>query len=567
MAVLWFSFDNSEMDALGLPIDDETENAIQEEPKSSALTIKAAPGIQNDAVALTSKTATQLSRRVATVNIPYDQMIMPVLGPSNFFSKPMDDTKNTRMGYVEPLFMPEQSFEDQRRTFHSYGYAIDPAKEFQPLTQDSFIGDKEKAKANNGMLVSEKSVDRKQKKRKRYDRGDPGDIDGFLGPWAAYEGEVQDAQEDVLEEAEEQRIEKGAVDKIKSQEDQTEIEETHEETQFHGSTERDYLGRSFLHPPADVDYDLSRDPSAHECYLPKKTVAKYVGHSSGVNAVRFFPKSGHLLLSASMDGKVKIWDVYHERSCLRTYIGHRKGVKNAVFNYDGTQFLSCSLDKYVKLWDTETGKCSLRLQHDNSAYCMAVNPNDHNILLTGLSDSKILQWDLRSGQISQKYDQHTGAVHSITFLEQNNQFVSTSEDKTVRLWELNTPVSIRYSSDPAMGHLSSGLIHPEGEWLAFQSGSRVIVCSADEKLQLNTKKVFKGHKTFRMNCHIDFSPDGQYLVSGDSEGYYAIWDWNTCKLLKRIKVHEKGCGGVAWNPQLPSTVATGSKDTQVLLNE
>ncbi len=61
-----------------------------------------------------------------------------------------------------------------------------------------------------------------------------------------------------------------------------------------------------MHVPLDLDIRLDKEVGSIECYAPKKIVHTWTGHSKGVNGIRFFPTSGHMLLSASQDCRIKV---------------------------------------------------------------------------------------------------------------------------------------------------------------------------------------------------------------------------------------------------------------------
>lgn len=164
----------------------------------------------------------------------------------------------------------------------------------------------------------------------------------------------------------------------------------------------------------------------HACYIPKKCLHTYSGHTKGVQSIQFFPKYGHLLLSGSMDGKVKIWDVATNRKVQRTYTGHSGAVRQVAFSNEGDTFLSASFDKHVKMWDTETGQCKGTFTNGRIPYCVAYYPVDNNIFLAGCADKKVVQYDARTGAVVQEYDHHLSAVNTITFYDEGRRFVSSS---------------------------------------------------------------------------------------------------------------------------------------------
>lgn len=497
------------------------------------------------------------STKEVSYNPTYEQLFAPEVGPANpFKTRQQQAEKNSLAGFVEAAHINDFQFENQRRTFHTYGYAVDPSANHGGQAMGEVIGEEERAKELDGLTVFEAKTVRTGAKRKREDKGDPADVDGYQGPWRGYVDQVMVAKPSELEM---KVLEQQAGDKKKMRKKPDEEEVFEESSTLHIEDPYDYQGRPYLHIPQDLDVDLRTDDPPRKCFAPKKQLHAWAGHSKGISAIRLFPRSGHLLLSGGMDHKIKLWEVYKERRLIRTFVGHAKAVRDVSFNIDGSKFLSCGYDRCIKLWDTETGQCISRFSNKKTPYCVRFHPDasKQRYFVVGCSDKKIYTWNTETGGICQEYDRHLGAVNSITFVDNNTKFVTTSDDKSLRVWEWDVPVDMKYIAEPQMHSMPSVTLHPTGKWLGCQSmDNKITIYGVQNNFRLNRKKCFKGHMVAGYACQLDFSPDGSYVISGDADGKLTVWDWKSSRIFTRFKVHDSVCISCLWLPHETSKVIT-----------
>jgi len=134
------------------------------------------------------------------------------------------------------------------------------------------------------------------------------------------------------------------------------------------------------------------------------------------------------------------------------------------------------------------------------------------------------------------------------------------------VWDYNTPVEIKYVSEPYMHSMPSVAISHTGKWLAFQSlDNQILIYSGNEKFKMNRKKAFKGHVVAGYACQPTFSTDGKYVASGDSGGNLFVWDWKSQKIFKKIKAHDSVCISALWHPVEASKVITAGWDGRIHL--
>eukprot|EP00915_Cephaloidophora_sp_WS-2016_P010319 GHVH01015002.1.p1 GENE.GHVH01015002.1~~GHVH01015002.1.p1 ORF type:complete len:459 (+),score=52.46 GHVH01015002.1:50-1378(+) len=375
------------------------------------------------------------------------------------------------------------------------------------------------------------------------------DLDDYLGPWAAFDN---DLKIDLPPPPDANRGDDIFAETATTAEERV-------TTTFFGKSLTDYQGRSWIESPTSVQ--IPSDSLNNDAYLPKKHEHSYVAHTMGVNSIRWFPKSGHLLLSASLDGSCRVWDLHNDRKCLRSYTGHTQACRQANFTSDGTKFYSCGYDNKVILWDTETGKMITEMGNGFIPYCATVKPDDPDVVICGSSNNRAVQYDGRTGQIVQEYSEHLSSVNTVTFTNNNRKIMTSSDDKKVFIWEYGIPVVVKHIAEPFMHSCPAAALHPEGEYVCYQSmDNQIVTYEGQGRFRFQRKKRFRGHSNSGYAIEPSFSPNGRFLVSGDSSGKMFVWDWNKGKQIKALQCHDSVVMTCQWHPVEPSLVATASWD-------
>jgi len=198
-------------------------------------------------------------------------------------------------------------------------------------------------------------------------------------------------------------------------------------------------------------------------------------------------------------------------------------------------------------------------EHSKTVWSLAFSP-DNQLLASSSGDKTIKLWHLQSGELVRTFSgEHLDTVWSVAVSPDGQSVVSGSGDKTVKIWNLNTGKLLRTLS----GHtdtVRSVAISPDGQSVVSGSGDKTV-----KIWNLNTGKLLRtlsGHTDTVRSVAI--SPDGQTVASGGADNTVKIWNLNTGELLHTLSGHTGRIISIAVSPD-GEIVASGSNDNTIKL--
>jgi WD40 repeat protein len=274
-----------------------------------------------------------------------------------------------------------------------------------------------------------------------------------------------------------------------------------------------------------------------------------------------FSSDGNRVVTGSQAQHATIWDARTGASQATLPVPGSM-VNSAMFSHDGSQVVTAASDPAVRLWDAKTGTVLAKLSGDvSSVDSVAFNQQGNRVISTSTNNT-VRVWDAQNHQ-QIKVLRFKGQALTVVLNPDGGSFVTTgnsffsSGDDTAPLWSTETGDLL----ETLVGH--GGFVTSA----AFnRDGSRIVTTSADKTARLWDIRAGSPIATLRHNNSVvvaAFSPDGAQVITGAFEGTARLWDSATGRLVREFPQKFGRVTSVAFSPDGNRVVVATNLTTTV----
>lgn len=169
--------------------------------------------------------------------------------------------------------------------------------------------------------------------------------------------------------------------------------------------------------------------------------------------------------------------------------------------------------------------------HRDGVYCIARNFSSTNQVATGSGDGVVKYWNLTSREEDVSFKAHYGMVTGLCVTPTTQHMLSCGDDKTIKIWSVESQNFENTSDDRVVGKGSNGLI-----------------------------KTFLGEHAFK---GVDHHHEDEMFVTGGAS--IQLWDVNRSKYVSNLSWGADNITTVKFNKTETNIVASAGLDNSIVL--
>ena len=292
-------------------------------------------------------------------------------------------------------------------------------------------------------------------------------------------------------------------------------------------------------------------------------IYKQQGHMNDINVIAFSPEGGQLASGAD-DGRIKIFDV-SSSNCLITFVEHTAKVTGLQYALNKSNVLvSSSLDGTIRAYDLIKYK-NFRIMttpKQTQLICCSVDFSGEIVAAGSLDTYNIFVWSLKTGDLIDVLNGHTGPVSCLAFSHINDILVSGSWDNTVKMWELYTKKGISETYEhnskitavalsPNDKEVAVSTLNGELYTWDIETGAIKNILDVSRDIwggRLNDEKISAKNATRNKFLNtIHYNLPGNLLICGGNSQYVLIYDMQYQILVKKfVLTHNRSLNGLLY---------------------
>lgn len=281
-----------------------------------------------------------------------------------------------------------------------------------------------------------------------------------------------------------------------------------------------------------------------------------------------------------------------EMKSIQIFKGFEKEINSIDFFEDGNFLVASSKDDSICFYSVPNLELIKKLYNKTYGCENAVfTHNKDAILCSSNKDFRIMYWNIYSNEVLYSFLGHSDLIIDITMCPKSDLFLTTSRDKTSRLWDLGDKkcLAIFHESNFATFDKSGVVIASVNfingannlnlydeknikngpfqvfkidstsvvRQLRFSNDGTIILCNTEDNLVIaidsydgNVLKKITAELSSNNDIipRIDISPDSKYVCSGTESGNIVIWNLQNEKIVESFEFHPLPTMYVKFNP-------------------